>query len=414
MPQRVLYFSQWFPPENGTVGLQVAHGLIARGYEVEILTGFPNYPTGRLSPGYRLGLYRREIMDSVIVHRVFLHPSHDRSTLKRLANYLSFFISSLMFCLACGRRYDVLYVYHPPVLPALAAAISGLITRRPFVLEVQDLWPDSVAASGMSGTGLVTRFLVPVCRYVYRRAGYILAQSEGMAARLIERGASPKRTSVVFNWANETAARANGTYDISALGFEGRFNIVYAGNLGVLQSLETLIEAAHCVAQAAPHIQLTLIGEGTEAARLEALIAKLGVRNVQLLPGVSQAQIGDVLAAADGLVMHLRDDPLFEITLPSKLQFYLAMGRPVLVGVRGEAARIVSDADAGLAFEPDNVAAAVDAFMRLAGMPRVERDEMATRARALYDQTFSFTTSLSKMDEALRMAVDTGYRPSEI
>lgn len=407
---RVLYISQWFPPENGTVGLQVAQGLIAKGYEVEVLTGFPNYPTGQLSPGYRLAPYRREVMDGVTVHRVYLYPSHDSSSRGRALNYLSFFISSLLFCLLRGHRYDVIYVYHPPIMPALAAALSGLLTRRPFVLEVQDLWPDSVAASGMSGTRLMTRILGPICRFVYRRAAFVLGQSEGMAARLTERGAPADKTGVMLNWADEATARPAGIYDTAALGFEGRFNLVYAGNLGAMQALETLIEAAGRVADSVPQLQLTLIGEGTERGRLESLITGLGVDNVRILPGVPQRQIGDVLAAADGLIIHLRDDPLFEITLPSKLQFYLAMGRPVLAGVRGEAGRIVSDADAGFGFEPENVASAAEAFKRLAGLPKVDRDAMAKRARALYEKKFSYATSLSTIDEALQAAVNSRNR----
>lgn len=405
MPGRVLYLSQWFPPENGAVGLQVAKGLIARGYEVEALTGFPNYPTGRLAPGYVLAPYHREVIDDVVVHRVFLYPSHDRSSVLRALNYLSFFISSFVFCLTRGRRYDAIYVYHPPIMPALAVALSGFLTRRPFVLEVQDLWPDSVAASAMTGTGLMTRILDPICRYVYRRAAFVLGQSVGMVARLVERGSAPESTGVIYNWADESLTRTTGSYDIAALGFEGRFNFVYAGNIGVMQALETLIKAAHRVADTSPHVQLTLIGEGAERGRLEALIAKLGARNVQLLPGVPQVQIGDVLAAADVLIVHLRDDPLFEITLPSKLQFYLAMGRPVLAGVRGEAARLVEDADVGVVFEPENVAAAAEAFERLASARRADLEAMGKRARGLYDKRFSFATSLSRMDAAIQVAL---------
>lgn len=404
-PSRVLYFSQWFPPENGAVGLQVAKGLIAKGHEVEVLTGFPNYPTGRLSPGYKLAPYRREVMDGVVVHRVFLYPSHDRSSFGRALNYLSFFISSLFFCLIKGHRYDVIYVYHPPILPGLAAALSGLLTGRPFVLEVQDLWPDSVAASAMSGTGVMTRALNPVCRYVYSRAAYVLGQSRGMAARLVERGARPERTAVMFNWADEASARATGGFDISTLGFEGRFNLVYAGNMGPLQALETLIEAAHQLAVSEPQIQLTLIGEGSERSRLQALVTSLGARNVQILPGVPQARIGDVLAAADALIVHLRDDPLFEITLPSKLQFYLAMGRPVLAGVRGEAASIVVDADVGRAFEPESVSSAAEAFARLARTPKADLEAMGRRARTVYEDRFSFAASLSTIDGALQSAL---------
>lgn len=397
MASRVLYLSQWFPPENGAVGLQVAKGLIERGYEVEALTGFPNYPSGRLDPGYRLSPYMRETMDGVPVHRVYLYPSHDRSSLGRALNYVSFFVSALIFCLFNARRFDVIYVYHPPITVGLAAALSGYVTRRPFILEVQDLWPDSVAASGMNGTSRLARLLDPVCRFVYRRASLVLGQSHGMAKRLVERGVSEQKADVMFNWANESAARANGVYDLGSLNFNGRFNFVYGGNLGAVQGLDSLVRAAHSISETTPQIQLTLIGDGLERERLAALIEKLGAKNVQILPGVPQSQIGDILAAADVLVTHLKNDPLFEITIPSKTQFYMAMGKPVLVGVRGESARIVTAAGAGMAMEPDNEEAIAEAFRTMASMPRDKLDQMGAQARAAYDEQFSFASSMSRL-----------------
>ncbi len=397
MASRVLYLSQWFPPENGAVGLQVAKGLVEHGYEVEVLTGFPNYPSGKLDASYRLSAYMRETMDGVPVHRVYLHPSHDRSSLGRTLNYVSFFVSALIFCLFNARQFDVIYVYHPPITVGLATALSGYITRRPFILEVQDLWPDSVAASGMNGASRLARLLDPVCRFVYRRASLVLGQSHGMAKRLVERGVDESKADVIFNWANENAARANGIYDLDTLNFNGRFNFVYGGNLGAVQGLDSLVRAVHRLSEKAPQIQLTLVGDGTERERLAALIDRLGTCNVQLLPSVPQSQIGDILAAADVLVTHLKDDPLFEITIPSKTQFYMAMGKPVLVGVRGESARIVTAAGAGMVMEPENEEAIADAFHAMATMPRGELERMGAQARAAYKEQFSFASTMSRL-----------------
>lgn len=217
MPRRILYLSQWFWPEPDTRGLKVVKDLQARGYEVEVLTGFPNYPSGKLAQGYRLAPYKRDRIEGVTVHRVFLYPSHDRSSLGRALNYLSFFLSAFVFCLVQARRFDLIYVYHPPITTGLAAALAGLVWRKPFLLEVQDLWPDTVAASGMSATETLAYILGPTCRFVYKRAALVLGQSEGMAARLVERGVDPSRADVFFNWADEDAARVNGLYDLASL-----------------------------------------------------------------------------------------------------------------------------------------------------------------------------------------------------
>ncbi len=382
-------------------GLRFAEGLAEAGFEVEVATGFPNYPTGRLAPGYRLGPYTSEIMEGIRVHRLFLAPSHDTSSLGRAANYLSFFISALIFCVLRGGRFDAIYVYHPPITVGLAAAISGLFTRTPFVLDVQDLWPDSVAASGFGGAKRLGGVLGRMCGFVYGRAALVIGQSRAMTATLIERGVPAGKAVTIFNWADEDAARARGEFDVGSLGFDGRFNIVFGGNLGRVQDLETLVRATLLAAQDVPNIQLTLVGDGVERQSLAELIKELGTAHVQLVAAVPRTQIGDIFAAADVLILHLLDDPLFAITIPSKVQFYLAMGRPILACVRGEAADIVTGCDAGLAAAPQDVAAVAAGMVEMAGLSPEQRAGMGRRARAAYEAGFSFAAAMASTSACL-------------
>jgi colanic acid biosynthesis glycosyl transferase WcaI len=396
---RVLYLSQWFFPENSRRGLQVMEGLAARGHRVEALTGFPNYPGGRLYDGYRLRPYQRERIDGATVHRVFLVPSHSRSSLGRVANYLSFALSALTFLLLGGRRYDAVYVYHPPITVGLAAAVSGLVTRRPYVLEVQDLWPDSVSASGMTGTSLASRLLRPVCRFVYRRAAVVLCQSESMTERMVADGIPAERTGTLFNWADEQFARPG--VPPPGLDFDGHFNIVFGGSFGRVQGLDVLVRAAHAAAAEVPRLQLTLVGDGVEHDALAKLVAELGATNVRLLPEVPQSRIGAIFGAADVLVVHLLDDPLFEVTIPSKLQFYLAMGKPVLVAVRGEAARIVTAGEAGIAAEPGSVGSIVRAMVELATADPAELARMGDNAARTYRTKFSRAAAMRRIGDVV-------------
>ncbi|WP_136161131.1 glycosyltransferase family 4 protein [Sphingomonas flavalba] len=393
MAQRILYLSQWFLPENSDRGLRIAKALIERGYEVEALTGFPNYPTGKIAPGYTLRPYMRETLDGLTVHRVFLYPSHDSSSIGRALNYWSFFLSAFIFCLLRARRFDAIYVYHPPITVGLAAAISGLFTRRPFVLEVQDLWPESVATSRMGGASVLSRILGPICRFVYCRAAVVLGQSRGMTRRLIARGVPEERTDTLFNWANEDAIESTGSYDVAALAFEGRFNFVFGGNMGKVQGLETMVNAAYEAARTVPRIKLTLIGDGVERDRIAALIAGRGGDVVSLRPSVPQSQIGDVFAAADVLILHLIDDPMFAFTIPSKTQFYMAMGKPILIGMRGEAAGMVTDIGAGVAVPPDDVDAMARAMVDMARMPKSALIAMGGKGRAAYWAHYSFESA---------------------
>lgn len=406
MGARILYLTQWFDPEPVVKGIKFVQALQDKGYSVEVLTGFPNYPSGKIAPGYRLGLYKLEVMKDVRVHRVFLYPSHDHSSFGRAINFLSFFLSTLVFCLFNGRRFDAIYVFHPPITVGLAAALSGFVTRRPFLIDIQDLWPDSVTASGMNGTRGMAKILGPMCDFVYRRAALVIGQSKAMTERLIERGATRARTATIFNWADEDAARPGGTFDIASLGFEGRFNFVFGGNLGRVQGLETLVHAATKAGREVPEIQLTLIGEGVERECLASLIAETGTDNVVLRSGVPQSQIGDVFAAADVLTLHLIDDPLFAITIPSKTQFYMAMRKPILIGVPGEAARIVTDAGAGVAVAPQDVDAMAAAMVRLARTPPEELARMGAGARAAYERDFSFAKAIQATAAALAATLE--------
>lgn len=410
MSARILYLTQWFDPEPVVKGIKFVQALQDKGYTVEVITGFPNYPSGKVAAGYKLSPYRLEIMNGVRVHRVFLYPSHDHSSLGRAVNFLSFLVSAFLFCLFNARRFDAIYVFHPPITVGLAAALSGFVTRRPFLIDIQDLWPDSVGASGMNGTRGLAKILGPICDFVYRRAALVIGQSRAMTECLIERGATRARTATIFNWADEDAARPAGTFDVASLGFEGRFNFVFGGNLGRVQGLETLVHAARKAAREAPEIQLTLIGEGVEKQHLAKLIAETGADNVMLRPGVPQSQIGDVFAAADVLILHLIDDPLFAMTVPSKTQFYMAMGKPILIGVPGEAARIVTDAGAGIAAPPQNVDAMADAMVRLARTSSEALAGMGAAGRTAYERDFSFASAIEATASALEAVVGKGPR----
>jgi len=401
---RILYLTQWFEPEPMIKGVTFARALADRGHEVEVITGFPNYPTGKIYPGYRLALFKREVIDGITVNRVPLYPSHDGSSLNRILNYFSFCASAGLYAATQAGKFDVIYAYPPPTV-GLAAAFAGGLSRKPFVLDIQDLWPDSVLTSGMAGTGRMAAILNLLCNFVYRNAAKILAQSRGIAGKLVERGVPEDKIATVYNWADEDAAAPSGRHDLARYGFEGRFNIIYGGNLGRVQGLDTLVRAAHLAAARAPEIQLLLIGDGIESANLAALVAELGADNVRLAPGIPRAEVGDVFAAADVLTLHLWNDPLFEITIPQKTQFYMAMGKPVLIGVKGEAADFVVKAEAGLAVEPQNVEAMADAMVTMARMPRAELEAMGLRGRQAYEAQFSFATAIERTEAVLESAI---------
>jgi glycosyltransferase involved in cell wall biosynthesis len=400
---RILFLTQWFEPEPAHKGLSFVKALRARGHELEVVTGFPNYPIGRLYPGYRIRMYRRDVMDGIVVHRLPLYPSHNHSSFARILNYASFFLSALIYCGLRARRFDVIYAY-PPIPAWLAVSIASWLRRTPCIIDVQDLWPDSVVSSKMPGTQRMGSLLHMLCNFIYRRATRIICQSNGIRQRLLERGVPHHKIKVIYNWADETAAAAGGGCDLTQYGFEGRFNIVYGGNLGRVQGLDTLVRAAHLARSHAPELQLLLIGDGIEADSLRSLVQELGAKNVTIAPGVARNLIGDVFNAADVLIFHLWDDPLFEITVPSKTQFYLAMGKPIIAGVNGEAAEIVTRAGAGIAVDPENVDAMADAMVQMAKADKESLVAMGLRGRDAYWANFSFATAIQATESVLESA----------
>jgi colanic acid biosynthesis glycosyl transferase WcaI len=385
---RIAYLTQWFEPEPNIVkGVAFVRALETAGHEVTVVTGFPNYPEGRIYPGYRLRLIRRETIDGVKVVRLPLYPSHDRSSLRRSLNFLSFFVSAVVWLLFNGRKFDLAYVYHPPITVGLAAALA----RIPFVLDVQDLWPDTIAATGMPGASRLMGPLGACCRFVYRRASAILTQSEGMLDALIARGVPASKVSVVRNWADAEF------HDIRPPSSKTQpFTLVYGGNFGRAQQLEHVIEAAAILQRARPDIQIDLYGGGVDEGALRDRAEGRDLHNLQLHGRVPRQEIVRAFAGADALLLHLGDDPLFDITIPSKTQFYLAMGKPVVAAVNGETGQLLRASGASIVVPPADPPALAGAIAKMADIPRERRERMGQSGADYYRRHLSFSAAMNR------------------
>jgi len=408
---RILFVTHFFDPEPGAIrGLPLARWLQQRGHQVEVLTGFPNYPQGKLYPGYRLRWRQREIMDGVPVLRVPLYPSHDASALRRALNYSSFAISAGTLGAALSGRADVAYVYHPPATVGLPALVLKALRGLPFVYHIADMWPESVIESGMLGNGrvneLAERALSRWCHFVYQQAAAITVLSPGFKRLLVARGVPAEKVDVIYNWTDEEVfhplprdAALEGQ-----LGLEGCFNVVYAGNLGAFQGLETVIRAA-LLLKGIPAIRFVLAGTGQKEGELRALARKLGADNVVFIGHRPYWQMPAVNSLADVLLIHLKDLPIFRSTIPSKTQVALACGKPVLMGLRGDAAEIIERAHAGMICEPESDAGMAQAAKEMYGLSRELRDAMGERGREFYRREMSLEVGGRRMEEILQQVV---------
>lgn len=400
---RILMLTQWFNPEPTLKGLEFARELVHQGFDVEVITGFPNYPSGKLYPGYRLRWLQREVIDGVHVTRVPLYPNHDQSAIKRVLNYASFGTTSLIYGLFGARRADVLYAYHPPLTVGVAASFIRLFRRIPVVYDIQDMWPDTLRATGMLTNARVLKVVAAVCGWVYRRVDHIVVLSPGFKRLLLERGVPASKLEVIYNWADDVALASTATDELpETFPSPPKFRILFAGNIGKAQHLQTVLEAASLLQARGSRVCFVMLGGGVELEQLKNEAARQHLENVEFLPAVPMAQVGGYLRAADALLVHLRRDPLFEITIPSKTQAYMAVGKPLLMAVTGDAADLVHKSGGGLVVEPENAEALAEAAEHAAAMTKSELIEMGQSAETYYTQHLSLSVGVRSFAEIFR------------
>lgn len=400
---RVLLLTQWFEPEPAFKGLGFAQALRDRGHEVEVLTGFPNYPGGHVYPGHKIRPIKRERLGGIVVNRVVLYPSHDSSRFGRVLNYVSFALSASIAGLFAIRRPDVIYVYHPPATVALPALLVKFFRGSKVVYDVQDLWPDTLAATGMMSNRRVLSVISAWCRWVYGCADRIVVLSNGFRTRLIERGVEDDKIVVLRNWSPDDGPASTRTSDIPEKGEVERtgLRVVYAGNMGRAQNLRSLLPAMEDPRVREAGVRLVFVGGGLEVELIAAEVRERGLTNVEVLPPVSKDEAAAMIRAADAALVQLRADPLFDITIPSKLQAYLRAGTPVLAGLRGDGQEIVEQAGAGYCFAPDDSASFADVLVKMAATSSDARLRMRQAARDYYANELSFERAIDATDELL-------------
>jgi colanic acid biosynthesis glycosyl transferase WcaI len=398
--------SQWFDPEPGPAALPgvLARGLRDRGHSVQVLTGFPNYPTGKITAGYRQRRRLDETIDGVAVRRVALYPSHDNSVPGRMANYASFAASAIASGLGAFRDVDAIWVYNSPITVSLPSWAARLTMRIPSVVHVMDLWPDALLASGFTRNGFGHRaaeaVLNPWCRTIYRSASSIAYISPGVGQALQQRGVRVDKLHYVPLWADERIFRPSDEDLRREWGISDEtIVLLYAGALGEAQGLSALVDA--CAAVDHPHFLCLIAGSGTAEQHLREQAARVGVANIRFLGRLPAHDMTPVLATSDLTFISLRPHPLSRITMPSKTQSALASGRAILVAARGDVARVASDSAAGWAVDPGDPAAIAEGIRLACAAGRAGLADMGRNGRRYYERTFSADRGVDHIESLL-------------
>jgi glycosyltransferase involved in cell wall biosynthesis len=376
--------------------------LVRQGFTVEVITGFPNYPGGKIYAGYKIALIQREIIDGVNITRLPLYPSHDQSATKRIFNYISFSASALIYGLFFMKRVDVMYAYHPPLTIGIAASLIKLFRRIPIVYDIQDLWPDTLRATGMISNTSLLALVNKACNWVYRRVDEIVVLSPGFKRVLIERGVPKEKIEVIYNWADEDSLLAPEGALPENFADKNAFKVIFAGNIGKAQALDVLLEAATLLKAATSRVVFVMIGGGVDVLRLKNSATDMQLSNIVFLPAVPMAQVGKFLISSDALLVHLKKDPLFQITIPSKTQAYMCVGKPLLMAVDGDASDLVHQSNGGITVESQNPKELARAAERLATLDRSQLNQLGENSRKYYCDHLSLAVGVGKFAEIFK------------
>jgi glycosyltransferase involved in cell wall biosynthesis len=367
---RILFLSHYFPPEvNAPASRTFEHcrEWAAQGHQVTVVTCAPNHPRGKVYDGYHNRLWQREERDGIQVVRLWTFISANEGFLKRTLNYVSFMVAAILAAPFLPKA-DVVLTTSPQFFNGLAGYFVSRMKRAPWVLEIRDLWPESILVVGAITNRRVIRFLEWLERFAYRKADHIVPVTDAFRRYMIGKGIPAEKITVVKNGVDLARYRPSPPDPVvrGELGLEGKFVASYVGTHGMAHHLETVLEAAALLRHRAD-IAFLLVGDGAERARLLSMKESAGLDKVVMLPQQPKERIPVLWAASDLSLVLLKKSDLFKTVIPSKIFESMSMERPIVLGVEGEAAEIVDAAGAGVCIEPENAAALAAAVEDLAG-----------------------------------------------
>ncbi len=388
---KILFLTHYYPPEGNAPATRVAamaERWVKAGHEVTVVTGVPNVPNGVVYDGYANRIFpQRETVRGVEVIRVWTWLAPNKGTLLRIVNYVSYMLSAVARCVWM-RRPDVLIATSPQFFCGWAGVLlkwwfrlTRPFSRRPrFILEIRDIWPESIGAVGAMSGGMLFRLLEFLELRMYAAANHIVTVGGGYRRRLVGRGVRQEDISIVTNGVDVSSLEV----DVAAAGdfrkkwgLEGKFVCGYIGTIGMASGLSVYIRAAELLKKRRrDDIRLLAVGDGAVRAELEAEAKAKGLDNVVFTGRCEKGEVPGILGATDVSFVHLRRTPLFETVLPSKIFEAMGLARPILIGVEGDAKRLVLESGGGVAMEPENEEELVGRLEEMADSPRGELARM--------------------------------------
>lgn len=381
MPMRILYFSQYFPPEVGatqTRAFEMASNLARSGHQVTMITEVPNHPSGIIQPDFRYKLFHRSSFAGIDVIRLWVKTSPKKSFINRILFYLSFMINAAICGLIITKdHYDVIVASSPPLFVGGSALVVSRLRKIPFIFEVRDLWPESAVVLGEVSNPRFIKLAEKLEESCYENALKIVVVTKGIYARLVERGISADKIELITNGANvelfQFSSKSRNRVR-KELHLNDKFVIIYTGTFGIAQGMETIIDVAERL-KADKNIHFLLVGSGPKKSLITNLSAQKRLKNITIFNEQPRELIPDYLSASDTAWIPLRNFDLFKGALPSKMFDAWACELPLLLNVDGEARELLNIANGGIYTPPEDPTALISAIMKLKNNPPL-RTEM--------------------------------------
>lgn len=396
---RILIVSQYFWPENFRIN-DLVREFVARGHSVSVLTGKPNYPGGKVFDEFRLNPTNFDDYNGTTIYRV---PMFARGTgsLRMVLNYLSFMIGASFFgpLRLFGKRFDIVFVYQPsPVTVGLPGLVIGRFLRAPVILWVQDLWPETLVALDVVRSKIVLGAIGSLVRFIYNRCALVLGQSHGFLGSISKYCREKEKIRYFPNWAEDSVSLSEVVGAPELLVELGTFTVLFAGNVGAAQDFPAILDAAE-ILKSNPTVRWVVVGDGRKSEWLRQEVLRRGLTHCFIVLGRFPIErMSSFYAKADALLVSLRRDPVFALTIPSKVQSYLMAGVPLLGMLDGEGASIISQANAGLVCSAGDSAGLAKAVQDLLAMPKEERVRLGNNGRSYAQREFGRKALVDRLE----------------
>jgi glycosyltransferase involved in cell wall biosynthesis len=395
---KILIISQYFWPENFKIN-DLALGLKERGNEVTILTGKPNYPDGKFYPGYNFINRKVEYYQGIKVIRSPLIRRGNCSGVRLFINYISFAIfASFAAVFRLSKTADAIFVYEPsPITVGIPALVYKYFSRAPIYFWIQDLWPESLIAAGDVKSKLILKLTDRLVRLIYRKSEVIFISSKSFKHSITEKGVDSEKIYYLPNWAediyNEPVDRDK---DIAGLLPSKGFKIMFAGNIGESQDFESIVNAAEKTS-GYDDIHWIIVGDGRKKSWIEQEIRLKKMNNIHLIGRHPMRMMPSFFREADVMLVSLKDEPIFSLTVPAKIQTYLACGKPILAMINGEGADVIRESKSGYAVNAGDFNALADRVIEMYNMPKTNLDIMAKASKEFYLNNFNSKDLIDKL-----------------